>query len=1226
MHCPFTGTGWGTVLALWVVGAVTPSFGAVHVVASLQDSGAGSFREALIRANELQGPDTIRVSAEGVIALASALPPVTDDLEILGPGSDRLRLSGSGLVSVMSFVAGRTYRMAGLTVADGLAVGGWHGAGISNAGSLTLVSCAVVGNTNQGGWGGGMYNQGDIRLESCVVSSNAVFGSPGESGEIAGGGGGGGLGGGLFGAAGTVWILDSVLEGNRAQGGSGGRAGTGRTRGGAGGGPLGGAGGQGVEGQGQPGGLGSGGGGGSPLTTRPEVETEGQGGLGGLGGGGGGGGLARFPWNPGGGSLFGGGVGSTGDPSGAGGGGGGAGMGGAVFLNQGSATLERCRLARNVCIGGAGGVAGTGGQGGGGLGGGLFANEAEVWVRECWIDANRVEGGPSEGVYGGGLGGLAAGGGFLVRQSMATIVASTFSSNAGHAGPSSAGSRLPMLEVEQGVGGAIAQWGGMIAMTNCTVAHNLAQGGRGASSNFHGHEGGEGRGGGYYGAEGACRILHGTFVGNRAQGGRPGFFETTVGAPPVSPGRAFGGGFWFGTGTTNEIVNSLFVGNVATQNDEVPSDGFGGVVSLGINLLGTATQVTGLQPTDLVGAKAKWRPLANRGGSTPTIALRPESAAIHAAAARWAPGFDQRGTARPLGSGPDIGAYESSWESASTPAILVNGTPQSGESATHVGPARISFTAGDESSVILYSLDGSPPHAGSMGYGGPFVVTNGVQIRVVAYDPEFSTPSAVASLDLTLLPDTRVHLATQVVGGGVIRVTPSVGPFKAGTIVRVTAIPADGWRFSQWKGDASGANVEIELRMDQDVSVVAEFVPVATYPLTVEKKVNRLFGGRDAGPGTVDLDPPGSVYVSNTLVTVTARVPRIRFSTGDTSFSRWSAAGMADDTRATIVVRMDRPRALTAVFDFFQWSPPRYWLHLEARGGGRILETTPNSSAIYPAGWSAGLRATPDDGWTFLGWTGDSDSGSVTNVIVMDQDKYVVAVFGTSMRRVIAGEGSIEAIPDRSLYPAKSTVRLQARPGPGYRFARWGSAVAGTANPASLVIQEAEPTVSALFVPLSPGHAALELGTEGDGTVTSSPTAEEYPIGTLVQLTAVPGPGQDFLGWFDNVTGTNPVRTVAVQPGVAVVARFTRRPRVDWVRAFDYPGMESLRVRLTGADDGVYNLERAARLGLWTRTSTARSLAGEAVFLPLGASTTPTTFYRAARAGAVAGTGGASVP
>ena len=70
---------------------------ATFTVSNLSDSGAGSLRQAILDANGTPGADqvTFGSSLSGQITLASQLPNVTDPLDVVGPGADRLTVSGN---------------------------------------------------------------------------------------------------------------------------------------------------------------------------------------------------------------------------------------------------------------------------------------------------------------------------------------------------------------------------------------------------------------------------------------------------------------------------------------------------------------------------------------------------------------------------------------------------------------------------------------------------------------------------------------------------------------------------------------------------------------------------------------------------------------------------------------------------------------------------------------------------------------------------------------------------------------------------------------------------------------------------------------------------------------------------------------------------------------------------------------------------------------------------
>src|SRR6185436_4345333 len=123
-------------------------------VTNVSDSGAGSLRQAILDANSSGGGDIVFSNTTGTISLASALPVITANTTITGPGSDLLAIGGNNLLRIFTIESGTTNTFTGLTIANGFASDA-NGAGISNAGTLRITSCAVVNNQTVGGGGGG---------------------------------------------------------------------------------------------------------------------------------------------------------------------------------------------------------------------------------------------------------------------------------------------------------------------------------------------------------------------------------------------------------------------------------------------------------------------------------------------------------------------------------------------------------------------------------------------------------------------------------------------------------------------------------------------------------------------------------------------------------------------------------------------------------------------------------------------------------------------------------------------------------------------------------------------------------------------------------------------------------------------------------------------------------------------------------------------------------------
>lgn len=114
-------------LALGLGGALvvaTPAFAASLTVTNLNDTGAGSFRKAVLD-SAAAGPDTISFAAgvTGTIVLASNLPTITDDLTIVGPGESVVTVDAPDTVltlqgtvpNIAVAISGITLTSAGIT-------------------------------------------------------------------------------------------------------------------------------------------------------------------------------------------------------------------------------------------------------------------------------------------------------------------------------------------------------------------------------------------------------------------------------------------------------------------------------------------------------------------------------------------------------------------------------------------------------------------------------------------------------------------------------------------------------------------------------------------------------------------------------------------------------------------------------------------------------------------------------------------------------------------------------------------------------------------------------------------------------------------------------------------------------------------------------------------------------------------------------------------------------
>jgi len=194
-------------------------------------------------------------------------------------------------------------------------------------------------------------------------------------------------------------------------------------------------------------------------------------------------------------------------------------------------------------------------------------------------------------------------------------------------------------------------------------------------------------------------------------------------------------------------------------------------------------------------------------------------------------------------------------------------------------------------------------------------------------------------------------------------------------------------------------------------------------------------------------------------------------------------------------------------------------------------------------------------------------------------------VFGTALTTTVSRGGTIRRDPDSPRYPWGSVVRLTALPAAGSRFAQWGRAASGTANPLEFRVAAAQPTVSAHFTLLAAGERAVVVASEGFGQVRVDPAANHYAPGTQVTLTAWPDAGQLFKGWGDAADVQNPL-VLTVGGSQSLLAVFTKRPALEVQTSGGGRTAAGLQLTVRGEFGGQYRIEESADLVMWQTAAT----------------------------------------
>src|SRR5438067_1057589 len=169
-------------LALLCAAAVSAHADTITVT-NTNDSGPGSLRQALADAHD---SDTINFAVTGAISLTSVELVINRNITISGPGANLLAVSRAANAApfrIFHVMLGHAVIIEGLTISNGSVLNTFGGGIYNFEGALTVVSCALAGNSalGQQGSGGGIFSNGggaggnaSLTIINSTFSGNAA--------------------------------------------------------------------------------------------------------------------------------------------------------------------------------------------------------------------------------------------------------------------------------------------------------------------------------------------------------------------------------------------------------------------------------------------------------------------------------------------------------------------------------------------------------------------------------------------------------------------------------------------------------------------------------------------------------------------------------------------------------------------------------------------------------------------------------------------------------------------------------------------------------------------------------------------------------------------------------------------------------------------------------------------------------------------------------------------
>ncbi len=379
-------------------------------------------------------------------------------------------------------------------------------------------------------------------------------------------------------------------------------------------------------------------------------------------------------------------------------------------------------------------------------------------------------------------------------------------------------------------------------------------------------------------------------------------------------------------------------------------------------------------------------------------------------------------------------------------------------------------------------------------------------------------------------------------GGNVSRSSNNTS-YKAGERVTVTATPSNGYIFNGWEGDLNDTAATVVVTVNGNLTIKAKFIryDIPTYTLTI-----------NSDGGNVTRVPNSVGYTAGEEVTLTAMPIDDCYK-----FIGWS--GAASGTDESITVSMNKDLEIKAVFQ-----QQTYTLTLGANNsqGGKTSRVPDQAS--YTCGEKVIVTATEAPGYTFVGWSSDSELGTTNPAtITIDNNKTLTANFrqniytvATAVNTIGGGTGgSVSRNPNKETYAYGESVTITATETPPsgdvfYRFTGW----TGTSekSPVVTITIDKDTALTANFQKETVPYYTLNTPTYplGIGTIVRNPDNASYKKDAAVTVTAPKINGYEFINWSGASSSENSVVTITMDENKTLTANYRK---IIFTLSVEYP-------------------------------------------------------------------------
>ncbi|MFW6025164.1 MAG: S8 family serine peptidase [Candidatus Woesearchaeota archaeon] len=291
--------------------------------------------------------------------------------------------------------------------------------------------------------------------------------------------------------------------------------------------------------------------------------------------------------------------------------------------------------------------------------------------------------------------------------------------------------------------------------------------------------------------------------------------------------------------------------------------------------------------------------------------------------------------------------------------------------------------------------------------------------------------------------------------------------FVEGSIVQLTAIAEEDWKFSNWNGDISGNDNPIQFEVNEDLNINAIFEEFPYYALKTD-----IDGEAEIEINIIDI--PFQVEEKHSLYPSGTELELRTIAEPGWDFVEWTGnVSNVDLSQNPIRLELNEDIELTAILEQNQ-----YLVELDIVGSGNIEEKVlelpedyQSEFTLYPSGAKVEFTAIANENWEFSHWEGDiKGSLNEDNPIILEIQNNVLlkAVFKEkdmnyySLNLETKGEGEITerliaGNTKDGKYSTGSEIELEAISSDGWNFNNWTGEIdseQSSENPINIILNE----------------------------------------------------------------------------------------------------------------------------------------------------------------------------